>query len=90
MSAALGHVGIDRQSIEELSFAEMEDQHAELLPSRTVLSMLKSIGTLSTSTTSASSSTTSHRYSLGLINSTAGAVRLTSAVSFAKGGTALN
>ena len=42
MSAALSHAGIDRQSIEELSFAEMAEQCVELLPSRTVLSMLKS------------------------------------------------
>ena len=37
MSAALSLVGIDRQPTEELSFAEIEEQHAELLPARTVL-----------------------------------------------------
>ena len=41
MSAALGHVGIDRQPTEELSFAEVEEQQVELLPSRTVLSIRK-------------------------------------------------
>ena len=41
MSAALSLARMDRESTEELHFAEIEHQHAELLPSRTVLSTLK-------------------------------------------------
>ena len=39
MSAALNLAGIHRQHTEEFSFAEIEEQHAELLPARTVVEL---------------------------------------------------
>lgn len=42
MSAALSLAGL-HQPTEEVSFAEIEEQHTELLPPRSALSMMKGI-----------------------------------------------
>ena len=43
MSAALNLAGIHRQPTEEFSFAEIEEQRVELLPSRTLLSVIDDV-----------------------------------------------